>query len=487
MVRLFVMLAFALLYCASAAAAVQIKLHADKSRIRLGEPWTVTLQVDDAHEPLSTISLDRVKQLFNIYSATGSSERRRVRGHPQVFETMVLVLYPLHAGNLQLPALEYHGAKSRPLPVRVDAQDASVSFRASLDVPHPVVRQPAMLTLEIRDEGTLQWAVPHDLKVAGAYLHWQGEGQREETLAGKRYTVHSYLWDILPLRDGVMEVEFPLLDAFMLGSRLRYPLEKLQSYVAPVPAYLPVHVPVGKPEVSTAPLPDEIAVGRPYNWQLTIRHGGLNAEALRKLLPVFNSNDGVKFYPLQFEAGAGVQNEAGQQVIRVIIPLVAQRSGVLSLPEIRLPYYDLGLARVESVEMPAPGLNAYSPFWRMVRRVAAGLLVAGLLGWGGYRFAQLLRCMRRKHHLLKSIRNARDAVTLHRLLLQVAAGVAAQTLQQWLAGMQGRAANGRLLVLVQQLEQVLYGRNDQAADIGRLAADFASALQRKKCRLFSSP
>jgi hypothetical protein len=467
-----------------AVADVRFTLKVDKKTIALGEPLTLELRADDGREPLSGISLDPLKQSFNVYGISSNVQTQTRKGRTVSVESMTLILYPLRSGKLQLPALRYMKKASKALDISVTESGKNtlpVIFKTAIDSAGLQVRQAATLTLDIYDDGTLQWTAPGEPQAAGAHQRRLAESQREEMLEGTRYTVHRYAWALMPLREGSLKVEFPLLDAFKFGTRLRYPLAALKLEVAAVPAYLPVHVPIGKLQVAAEALPAEIALGRPVNWNLTIQGSGLSEAGLGKLLSSIRSNEALKFYPASISKVDNARATTAAQTLRVTLPLVPLQTGTQQLPEINLPYYDPASARIESIVIPGARIKVINPLWLTVQKIALGLLVLlCAIALGYWLFAKLRQLLQRRSALL-AIKRAVSADELHRALLYFesdSAAVSSATLQQWLQHMQQTSSSAAQLAgVVQRLENARYGAGTTDRDISGLAREAVRLLK----------
>ena len=468
-----------------AVAEMRLTVTADKKASVLGEPLIVEVKAEDARVPLSSISLDKLKQDFNVYGISSNVQTKSKKGRSVSSETMTLTLYPLRAGKLLLPALSYMGKTSQPLVVSVlesGKQTPRVIIKTALDAAHPQVRQAATLSLELYDDGSMQWTSPREVVATGAHQRRLAESQREEVLDGTRYTIHRYAWALMPLREGDMTVAFPLLDAFKFGTRLRYAVAPLLIKAAPVPAYLPVHVPIGKPLLTVEPLPREIALDRPVNWTFTVQGSGISVEGVSKLLSNIRGNESLRFYPPMISAAENERPTTAIQTLLVTLPFVPLRTGTLQLPEINLPYYDPASARVESAFIQGAVVEVFSPLWQTVKKFALGLmLLTGVIGLGYWSIKQLRRALKRRKSLL-SIGGAVSADELQRALLNFdneAGWTQCLTLQQWLQRMlEVYSVDGRLDDIVQKLSSAQYGADETDTCILELARDAARLLKR---------
>ena len=110
-----------------------------------------------------------------------------------------------------LPALAANAAAPVTAP--------SVQFRTSLTPLQPMLRQEAQLVLEVVDEGVLQWQAPREIIAPGFSVRRLAESQREELLAGVRYTITRYSWAVMPLRPGNLSIVFPEMEASRFGRK----------------------------------------------------------------------------------------------------------------------------------------------------------------------------------------------------------------------------------------------------------------------------
>jgi hypothetical protein len=457
-------LLFLLNYSSLNWADVLFSVKADKKSIALGEPLTLEIKTEGAEASLSSVNLDKLKQNFNVFGISSNVQTQIHKGRSIRKETMSLILYPLHSGNLTLPVLSFMKKSSKALNVTVvesGKQTSQVIFKVAIDSVQRFVRQANTLTLDIYDDGTLQWSAPRELVAVGFHQIKLAESQFEETLAGMRYTVHRYAWSLMPLRDGKLTVEFPLLDALKLGSRLRYPVPPLKLDVAAVPSYLPMHVPIGKLQVSTESLPSEIALDRPVNWQFKIQGRGITAEGLHKLMNLPSADKSLRFYPAVIAPSANERPTSAVQTMLVTLPFVPLQSGRLTLPEINFPYYNTEHARIESVVIAETTVNVFNPLWRTVQNIVLWILLLLSVVVVAYVLWKKLRQFMQMRKSLLKIANANSTGELQQMLLQFGVMKGAGpffTLQQWLEYMrQNYHVDEVLSALVANLEVACYG------------------------------
>lgn len=480
-----------------ARAEPAFSVKTDKTASVLGEPLQLEIKAldvhepRDVHEPLGSLNLDKLKAQFNVYGVSSNVQTQRKKGRTVSNETMTLVLYPLQAGRLTLPVFSYRGHSSKAIAIEVaesGKQTGAVKFKTAVDVARLHVRQAGTVSLEIYDEGGLQWSAPRELVVQGAHVEKLADSQREESIEGTRYTVHRYAWILMPLREGPLTLAFPLLDAMKLGTRLRYAVSPLLLYAAAVPAYLPVHVPIGKPALAAEPLPQHIALQRPLNWVLKVQGAGLSAEGLAKLFAPVHDTAALLFYPPQITPDTTERPLSAVQHWLVTIPLLPLRAGTLQLPEINLPYYDVEKERLDAVLLPASALEVINPLWHSL--LMSVLLLVGVLAV--IAVVYLLHCQwrrwRQKRKILKAVASAASVAELQQRLLGY--GLQADearplTLQQWLLHMQQRyRPSSALQELVQQVLLAQYAAGVSEPEVATLAQHAARILAKLQPLVF---
>lgn len=481
-------LLFGVLYGTTVLAEVSLVAKADKRTISLGEPLTIELRVDGVRESTSGIDLEKLKQDFNVYSTTTATLSPRSKRNALTSEIMTLVVYPLHTGKLKVPAFNYRGKTSKPLTVSVLEVNKQVLFKTAVDLSHPVVRQALTLTLDIYDDGTLQWSVPHEIAAAGIHQQWLAESQREEMLDGHRYTVHHYAWVLLPLREGSMTVKIPMLDAFKFGARLRYPVAPVRVEATRIPAYLPVYVPVGKMMLEMEKMPAEIALNRPFNWIMKIQGAGISIEAINNFLTTINSNEAIRFYLPNISIEENQHPISAMQTIRVTVPFVPLKTGRMKLPDINLPYYSPDSKRLESVFLEGESTQVFNPVWYWLQKIVSGFVMLLLVMGLGFLMYKKHRLFMLRRKSLKTITLANNVEALQQALLNFDGSLPRPlTLQQWLHHMKLiYPVDKRLTVLVEKTEKILYGKI-AGQDIHALVQESVTLLKKLPYRKSGLP
>ena len=142
------------------------------------------------------------------------------------------------------------------------------------------------------------------------------------------------------------------------------------------------------------------------------------------------------------------------------------------MPEIRVPYHDPVSGRLEAVLIEGVDVEAYSPFWRVVKNILLLLTVLIVSAMTGYGLFKLVQGRLQRSKALARIGAANNAEELQQALLAFDTGAKpVQTLQSWMLFMQQQhGVDGRLEILVRKLLDVHYGAGPAEPDIGALAS-----------------
>lgn len=390
---------FMLGFTVTAHAALEVKT--DKTQSQLGE--AIVLQIKSA-EDLSAMDLSPLAKNFALASQTLNRGKSQGRDEYMLEAT----LYPLRSGVVSIPSLTLGAHRSRALGIRVEP--GKVSIRSWFPPGMLMAREATTLHLEIRDDGNFSWDTPIHIDAPYTLVRVLPEAIREEVHDGIKNKVHHFRWQILPLREGSVTVNFGMLDAHRFAQRLRFPAGHVSLNVRAAPAYLPLSLPIGQPVIRSGPRPTQVIANKLQAWNMDIRAPGLAAEGLKSLLQ-YGASDGVFFYPTSV-ASVTVDDD---EYLRVTLSYKADRSARV-FPAIRLPYFDVQTQRIETVTLPASFLEVRDPaherlmVWGATIMLLCLLMLASWVSWTYWRRRDT------KHKWLAQIKAAQTPAELYTLL-----------------------------------------------------------------------
>lgn len=432
--------------------ASSLTAQLDRSSVALGEPLSLTVEARGLD--LDTLDLAPLDSRFDVFTRT------RSRGTDS--DTLRLVLYPRMAGTLRVPPLQLDGWRTAALPLTVAEGNENVPrVTASwvLEPAGPLVNQPVRLTLAICDDGSLQWQRPALPTQAGRVLRVLGEDDGEGEHAGEACTLHRFHWALLATREGAGLLRVPMLDANRFGQRLRFPGPSLNFQAAALPAWLPAHVPPVAPSIQAGPLPTRWPLNRPLNWRFEVA-GGYSADGLKALLDLqVRETPALGAYPPLIEAVT--PNDVNSPLSHYAVTLFWQprASGTVTLPNLRLPWYDPVRGQMAGVTLAGKTLTVFDPRWQRVEGMAVvlvgGLLLAGL----AWTIRRSVRWRLARHRGLHAIRQARNLPELAQAVRQFSLGgrPPAPSLGEWQRQLARETAGGEVAEGVGVLEQQLFG------------------------------
>jgi hypothetical protein len=473
MVRAFVLVAW---LAGGAAHAASLSAQLDRSAVALGEPLSLTVQARGLD--LDALDLAPLDARFEVFART------RNRGSDS--ETLVLTLYPRLAGALPVPPLQLDTRHTRALPLTVsDGSEAVPRVTANwvLEPSRPRVNQPARLSLSICDDGSLQWQRPQLPTHAGRVVRALGEEAGEGERAGEACTLQRFHWALLATREGAATLAVPMLDASRFGQRLRFPGPSLDFEAAPLPAWLPAHVPPVAPRIQADPLPARWPLQRPLSWRFEVA-GGYSAEGLKALLDLqLRESPALGVYPPLIEAVAPDDVNSPLSRYAVTLFLQPRASGEVKLPTLNLPWYDPVRGQLAGTVLAGKTLTVFDPRWQLAARGAGGLAGALLLAGLVWQVRRMARWRLARHRGLRAIRQARDLAGLAQAVRQfsLTGQPAAPSLGEWQRRLAQEAAGCDVADAVRQLEHQTFGLASPAS------AELQQALLRKLAQVRPKP
>jgi hypothetical protein len=455
-----------------AAHAASLTAQLDRTTVALGEP--VSLSVQASGLDLDALDLAPLDARFEVFART------RSRGADG--ETLVLTLYPRSPGALPIPPLQLDTRRTPALSLTVtDGSDAVPQVTANwvLEPAVPHVNQPARLSLDICDDGSLQWQRPplptHGGRIVRALGEEEGAGER----AGEACTLHRFHWALLATREGAETLTLPMLDASRFGQRLRFPRPSLDFEAAALPARLPAHVPPVAPTIRADVLPARWPLQRPLSWRFEVV-GGYSADGLKALLDLqLRDSAALGVYPPLIEAIAPDDINSPLSRYAVTLFLQPRARGEITLPSLNLPWYDPARRQLAGTALAGKTLTVFDPRWQLAAWVAGGLAGALLLAALAWQVRRMARWRLARRRGQRPIRQARDNVELAQAVRQfsLTGQPPAPSLGEWQRRLAQGAAGCDVADAVRQLEQQLFGLASPAP------AELQQALLRKLARI----
>jgi hypothetical protein len=381
------------------ASASELAASLDRTRIVLGE--TVLLTLSAPGDSWGIPELDPLEGDFDVESRGQSTNMTIINGQASSTREWRFLLAPKRTGTLTIPALDIGDLRSEPIRLEVLPASAAgevgrtlpVLVEVEVDEETPYVQGQVIYTARVLARVQVHQATLEDPVADGVIIERLGEDRSYETSReGRRYRVIERRYALFPQRSGSVEIAPPVLSGGIAEASRgtgggqspgrtprsaferffgRDPFEDMDGLlqrtrpikvrgpaltleVRPQPAGSPVPwLPAQSLQLSDTWTPDlsELRVGEPVTRTIAITAQGLTAAQLPDLIP--DVPDGVKLYPDKPRSetrAEGGDLVAVKEIKHALVPSVA---GELTLPEVRLAWWDTQEERERVAVLPA--------------------------------------------------------------------------------------------------------------------------------------
>jgi len=341
----------------------------------MGETLRLTL-LGDAGEQPAEIDLTPLNRDWEILSRSSATNARFINGQNQVTRTLEMELAPLRQGTLTIPSLTAGGRSTTPLAIRVNPEpvvapgDELVLFDASVDERSVYVQSEVILTVTLQQAINLDGGEISNFDIPDAVVENLERRSFQRRVGNRTWLVTELRYAVYPQKSGALRIPAigftarevqpgrSLLGA-RLGRRLRMASTPLEIDVKSVPTSFPgeVWLPARALtlEENWSIDPASLNVGDSTTRTLTLTARGLQGSQLPPLSSVQGAVNipELRFYPDQesidqSELAEGLQGRRVQSEA-----LVARSGGTWTLPEIRVPWWNIETDRLEFATLPA--------------------------------------------------------------------------------------------------------------------------------------
>ena len=324
--------------------------------------------------------LTPLEQSFQVLSQQRSNQFRSYNGKTTSYTEWTLVLSPLRSGELIIPALTFKGESSQPIRMQVNALSPAVKARMAeefffdIEINHKPFGEAATIVSYVQQQliytERLYYAINHEnatlseFKVSDAVVLPLGEVKNYTTqIKGQKFGVYERRFAIFPEDSGELVIPGQQFGAQVINSHNRWSRGRPISVVAkPIKINIKPR-PAGYPQAPWLPSSelsisqrwnkqaDQWVVGEPITRTLVLRAQGLSGSQLPAIaLPVV---EGLKYYPDQSAHNQSVdaQGVVGQR--EESLAIVPTRAGRLTLPEVKVAWWNTQSQRLEYAILPA--------------------------------------------------------------------------------------------------------------------------------------
>jgi len=367
-------LAIMLLLVCSLAQAATVTAKLDRNNVVVGETVTLVLETSDTNQSLDA-DFSVLQTDFDVLNRRSETQMSFVNGAQTASVRLVITLEPKHEGNLVIPALNFPGASSNPLTLKVSAAPALAPGAAEpvfIEValqpeegPYYVLSQ-ISLTVRIFYQANLTEAAINPPDPAQASVRLLDEVPYQSDRNGERYRVLERRYAIFPERSGDLTIPAMQLSGRLIerpsdrlwqptvrGRRVQVESEPLTLEISPRPAsftgdfWLPARRVTISQQISDN---EKLHVGEPVTRTVIVDAVGLEENMLEE--PVWPEIPSARIYPDQPQ---GISRDDGEWVLghkEFRYAIVPEKPGELVLPEVRLDWWDTVANKQRTAVLP---------------------------------------------------------------------------------------------------------------------------------------
>jgi len=360
-----------------AQAAPNVRAWLDRDSIQLGE--TVTLNVEAEGGSLAQPDFSALRQDFDMAGTQSSQQLSIVNGARTAKTLWAVALEPKHEGRITIAPIAVGTEKTQPIQLTVQAATSQgtkaggdVFIEASAEPLDPYVQQEVRYTVKLYYAFDLTDGNLSEPQADGLGAQRLGQGQDKRyiaTIGGRRYNVIERHYALIPERSGAIEIPAlnfrgTALDVtdptgfFSRGRGVSARSEAVRLEVKPKPAqwsgdaWLPAASLLLKDETE---LPNEIHVGDPVTRTIRLQAQGLGYEQLPELN--LEAPPGAEIYPDKADTRTRDDGQwlYGERVRK--FAFVPNRPGALTIPGMKVHWWDTAHDREEVAELPPRTIN----------------------------------------------------------------------------------------------------------------------------------
>ena len=357
-------LLFIILLLASVSTWASVTARVDRTELYNDETLVLNVTVSPISK-LDDADITALKTLFDIIRTDRSESHQIINGRTSSQIDYQFRLQPKRIGNLAIP--NFHSGNEQSQPIFISVLDASkrkdgladdaVTLSATLDNASPYIDQPVYLTVEIAAKINFQGGQLSSIEAPEFDIETVDDQQFQRNSGSQTSNVYRYVYKLTAKQPGLFQLPSVRFTA-------QYPNRQLGRYmpvsrsakieaieVKPMPASFPAGaywLPAKKLALAdNLKTPLQVPANEHLEWQVTATTAGLDARRLPDLLAAVENQlpGSIKAYK---NNPSFTDNQRTDSVA-----LVFTQPGNVTLPEVRIPWWNLTTDTLEWATLPA--------------------------------------------------------------------------------------------------------------------------------------
>ncbi len=373
--------------------AQSVKAYVDRNPVMADETLRLVVEAEGVSSS-DAPSLQALEENFSLLGTSHSQQMSIINGRTSSVTRWVTTLAPKRIGMFTIPAIQVGNRSSLPLSVTVkdprqatgaDAQ-RDIFLEAEVDSHFPYVQGQVLLTLRLMSAVSLQEGKLDDPDIEWGMLERVGKDASFETVRdGRRYHVTERRYAITPQKAGEQIIPPVLLSGAIPDERSqRLPLENFFDnrrrgqgngpFSSMFQTTRQIHIRSPKVSLTVKEVPEEmkgslwlpaqeftikeswsgdtehINMSEPLTRTVVIYAKGLRGEQLPELpVPDYGT---IKTYPDKAQTNTGFDGTWIVGTREEKYALVPTKPGSVTVPGIRIPWWNIEAAKWETAELP---------------------------------------------------------------------------------------------------------------------------------------
>ena len=386
-------LILSLLSAPSLVWAQTVKAYVDRNPVMADETFRLVVEAERVSSS-DAPSLQSLEENFSLLGTSHSQQMSIINGRTSSVTRWVTTLAPKRTGMLTIPALQIGNYSTLPLSITVkdpsqatgaDAQ-RDIFLEAEVDSHFPYVQGQVLLTLRLMSAVSLQEGKLDDPEIAWGMIERVGKDASFETVRdGRRYHVTERRYAITPQKAGAQIIPPVLLSGAIPDERSqRLPLENFFDnrrrgqgngpFSSMFQTTRQIHIRSPKVSLTVKEVPqgvkgnlwlpaqeftikeswsgdtEHIKMSEPLTRTVVIYAKGLRGEQLPELpVPDYGT---IKTYPDKAQTNTGFDGTWIVGTREEKYALVPTKPGSVTVPGIRIPWWNIETAKWETAELP---------------------------------------------------------------------------------------------------------------------------------------
>lgn len=340
-----------------------VSINVDRTEMYSDEQLQLTIRVSPKGQ-INQQDLTSLQSLFHIVQQRQFTSSQTVNGRSTTETSYQLLLQPKQIGILTIPAFRSGNDISEPLPISVlssrarkdGLSDDAVVLSASLSKSDPYLNEPFQLTIEIAYKIQLTGAVIRELELADFDVAERNEYQDIKTINGQQYKVYQQVVTLTPTAAGL----FTMPEVTFVGDYLDSSTRQTKRFTrtASIPPIAVKAVPEDYPQgaywlpVRSLTIQDDLDTSRKFtegdyiDWLVLMTVNGIEASRLPDPLQSLETQLGEELRLYRNAPEMDATRRVDQSA------LTFSEAGTVTLPAIRVPWWNLTEDRLEWAELP---------------------------------------------------------------------------------------------------------------------------------------